>query len=136
MRPLCERCQKNLALKYYTSNGRYKKQYQRVCSSCRYPGGVVHRAKSYAANPDKWKNKNTKRLYGITLEEYRNLRDLQDHKCYVCDRVCEDRRFYLDHNHETGAIRKFLCPKCNMALSVLEDAEYLQKLQSYLEEHE
>jgi len=137
-RPLCVRCKKNLALRYQGYGTRYKKEYQSLCSGCRDTSAITRNKNAYYSNKDRTANCNVRKAYGITLEEYRNLKELQDHRCYICGATAGAGRgteLCLDHNHTTGAIRKFLCRKCNMALSIVEDVDYCQKLVDYLEEH-
>lgn len=62
--------------------------------------------------------------------------------CEICGRPPEERGgnaqvLHLDHCHETGAFRGWLCPKCNRALGALGDnIEGLRKALAYLERFE
>lgn len=43
-------------------------------------------------------------------------------------------KLHLDHNHETGKFRGWLCPKCNLSLGYAQDSiQILQGLVSYLQ---
>ena len=46
---------------------------------------------------------------------------------YILKKPC------VDHNHETGKVRALLCRRCNLDLQVVENIEFVQKAQSYLE---
>lgn len=57
-------------------------------------------------------------------------------KCEICDST---ENLAIDHNHETGELRGYLCGKCNSALGLLKDdpdillraVEYLQRVGTY-----
>lgn len=55
------------------------------------------------------------RTYGITLEQYNELLNLQSHRCNVCKRHEDEfkTRLAVDHHHGTGEIRGLLCTHCN-----------------------
>jgi hypothetical protein len=54
-----------------------------------------------------------------------------DSKCAICHR--EDA-LCLDHDHETGKFRGYLCQNCNMALGKLGDTvEAIRRVLAYLE---
>ncbi len=77
-----------------------------------------------------------KRQYGITYEEYERRFEATNGKCEICEEALERGRgkHALDHCHETGQLRGFLCSKCNMGLGFFRDnpellitaAKYLQ----------
>jgi Recombination endonuclease VII len=53
--------------------------------------------------------------------------------CELCGRPPKTRALALDHDHETGEFRGWLCGVCNMALGKLGDSkESLSKALSYL----
>jgi hypothetical protein len=54
--------------------------------------------------------------------------------CESCGRPTTDgRALSLDHDHETGKFRGWLCQKCNAALGFLADSEaYILALHAYL----
>ena len=68
---------------------------------------------------------NLRRNYGMTLQEYENLLEVQDFKCAIC--FAEESghgktsNLLPDHDHETGTIRGLLCHPCNSALGLLKD---------------
>ena len=64
-----------------------------------------------------------KRHYGITIDEYDRLFESQGGKCAICN--TEDnggKRFYVDHNHNSGIVRGLLCINCNAALGHYKDS--------------
>ena len=54
-----------------------------------------------------------------------------DGKCAICHREMPLR---LDHNHETGKFRGYICNDCNLGLGKLGDtAEMIRRVLAYLE---
>lgn len=76
------------------------------------------------------------RKYGLTLHEYTELIEAQGGVCLICRRNPEEmnRRFAVDHCHETGRIRGILCTACNSGLGMFgEDPDRLRRAIAYLE---
>ncbi len=61
-----------------------------------------------------------KRAYGITIEQYDELLEQQNHLCGICR---EAKKLVVDHDHQTGAVRGLLCNPCNRHLGGLGDTE-------------
>lgn len=90
-------------------------------------------------------SKTLKHNYGITLDQYNILAELQNNKCKVCLKeetakaTGKDRkikRLAVDHCHRTGKVRGLLCQKCNQALGLLhEDERTIKNLLEYLNSH-
>jgi hypothetical protein len=62
--------------------------------------------------------------YGITPDDENALWESQDGRCAICQRELDRtdyRRTHLDHNHDTGAVRGFLCIACNQGIGRLGD---------------
>jgi hypothetical protein len=73
-------------------------------------------------------------MYGITIEEKQVLFELQEKKCPICLK-CFSRlsEAYVDHNHNTGAVRGLLCQQCNAGIGLLQDScEVVTRAASYL----
>lgn len=91
------------------------------------------------------KNSKLKRTYGIDLNFYKKLAELQDNKCPICDkpeRILDPRnnkiRFLaVDHHHEDDQIRGLLCAQCNRSLGGFnDDIKLLKRAISYLNDYE
>lgn len=68
-----------------------------------------------------------KREYNLTVEQYNQLVEDQQHMCFICE-VHEDtlkRKLAVDHCHKTGKIRGLLCFHCNTGLGHFRDNEKL-----------
>jgi len=81
---------------------------------------------------------NLGKLYGITMEQYEAMLVLQGGKCALCYRVPEGRGncsvLHVDHNHETGQVRRLLCFDCNNGLGRFrDDPDVLRRAVAYLE---
>lgn len=95
------------------------------------------------ANPDKAKNIDLKKRFGIGLAEYDALLEKQNKVCAICnqsenyvDSQGHIRMLAVDHCHKTKKIRGLLCSKCNTALGKFnDDPEILSNAIKYLSEH-
>lgn len=109
----CKNCKKK-----YTINKEYHKEY-------------------YQRNKEEINNKNRnnhlRRTYGISTEQYEQLKRNQNGKCAICGGD-PTSTLHVDHCHMTGAIRGLLCNTCNSGLGKLKDStDLLQKAIKYLE---
>lgn len=53
--------------------------------------------------------------FGLTREQYDALIAAQGNRCAICGKVPSKRMLNLDHDHDTGEVRGFLCSGCNGA---------------------
>jgi hypothetical protein len=89
----------------------------------------------HQANPQRTKNNDLKRNYGITLEEHTKMYEEQNGRCAICDNEGNGKwkKLCVDHCHNTGKVRKLLCNNCNTALGLVGDnIDTLQKMIQYL----
>lgn len=92
-------------------------------------------------NPEKVKNTELKKMFGITLDDYRRMSEEQGHCCAICgrketsvDAKGAERFMPVDHCHKTGKIRALLCSACNKALGGFKDnPDLLRKAAGYIE---
>jgi len=79
------------------------------------------------------------RNYGLTLERFDEMRAEQNHRCYICNaHEAEEHLEVLnvDHDHETGEVRKLLCSLCNKGLGLFKDSPaLLENASAYLRLH-
>lgn len=94
--------------------------------------------------PDKIRDKDYQRTYGITLEDYNKMFAKQKGKCAICRRPETAKRkdksatlrLAVDHNHKTNKVRGLLCMKCNIVLGYFEKHQSdITKVSKYLEKH-
>ena len=89
----------------------------------------------HQANPERTRNNDLKRNYGITLEEHTKMYEEQNGRCAICGNEGNGKweKLCVDHCHTTGKVRKLLCHKCNTALGLVGDnTQILHKMINYL----
>jgi hypothetical protein len=70
-------------------------------------------------------------LYGITPEIFREMVTAQNGVCSICEQ--EPKRWSIDHDHKTGAIRGVICKTCNSGLGLFgDDPDRLLRAMEYL----
>lgn len=82
-----------------------------------------------------------KRLYGLTLADYKRMFADQGGVCAICAEPPTATKgpwkLHVDHDHETGAVRSLLCTKCNTGLGAFRDRrDLLAKAAMYLGTHQ
>lgn len=83
-------------------------------------------------NADRVRDRQYMTMYGITLDQYNGLVELQNGVCRLCGAV-EKKKLSVDHDHLTGVVRGLLCNKCNTAIGMLGDtAEALLRVVDYI----
>ncbi len=153
---ICTRCKEEKKLSEFAKDKYNKDGLTFRCKVCRNE----HYNTFYKENPEKQKEKNNKqkinrqifynsdkgiqssrkahlkRCFGITLEEYNEMLEKQNHVCGICgnyETCYRNKVLSVDHSHDTGHIRGLLCNTCNRALGLFkEDIETLTKAINYL----
>ena len=79
--------------------------------------------KRHEANPERTRNNDLKRNYGITLQEHQEMYEAQNGRCAICGNEGNGKwkKLCVDHCHTTGKVRKLLCHHCNTALGLVGD---------------
>lgn len=86
------------------------------------------RANKRKASQDSHKIKDFKndlmKNYGITVEQYDDMYQMQQGRCGICTRHSSEfkRRLHVDHDHATGQVRGLLCTRCNPGLGYFGDS--------------
>ena len=91
--------------------------------------------KYYQENKDQFRGYSLKTLYGLSLEEYNDMREEQLFSCLICKTHEDDtaRGLFVDHCHDTGKVRGLLCQHCNTMLGMAKDNQLiLQEAIKYL----
>jgi len=130
----CVRCDKELTKENTTiGKGNHK-------TSCKFCHAELQ-------NTDKRKDARLVKTYGITLNEYEKILQLQSGACYICGKSPSETAYALsvDHKHvkkdkqqnprETRTrVRGLLCWVCNKAIAKFrDDPARLRKAAEYLE---
>lgn len=82
------------------------------------------------------KNEKLKLRYGLTYEQWEDMRESEDYSCMACGITEEELGGVLDvdHCHSTGKARGLLCNACNTSLGRMnESVEGLRSLANYIE---
>lgn len=78
------------------------------------------------------RQRHLKSRYGITIEDFMEMAEKQDHRCACCGNL--DQNLMVDHNHDTDKVRGLLCNNCNSMLGyALDNPRRLQLGIDYLE---
>lgn len=102
------------------------------------------RARRIELNPILESDRNIKRKYGLTRQDYNEKLKAQNFVCAICEkpetsldgRTNKPKLLAVDHNHSTGEIRDLLCWHCNTVLGKInENLELLDKMRKYLIKH-
>lgn len=91
-------------------------------------------------NPRVVKHRKLKSSYGISLEDFENILELQNHSCAICsfsfDYTSQSKGPHVDHDHESGKVRMILCRFCNNLLGYADDnIVILENAIKYLEKY-
>jgi hypothetical protein len=78
-----------------------------------------------------------KSKYGLTVEQFENMRSIQNNLCAICENDFTLKKpACVDHNHNTGKIRGLLHHSCNLILGNSgEDIAILQRAINYIKSH-
>lgn len=113
------------------------------CKTCGKTFTPTNPCNIYCSPKCKGKNAYYRRYYGINDAILAKMKEDQNNSCYLCgwegfvmNQERHKEKLVVDHNHETGKVRKLLCHNCNRALGLFKDnPELMRKAASYVEEH-
>lgn len=104
------------------------------CLSCL----KIKRAKTVAkSNAKRTKGDIIKSMYDISIEQYHEILEGQNHLCAICHLPeVAGRSLSIDHDHDTNKVRGLLCQKCNVAIGMLkEDENIIWNMLEYLKKY-
>ncbi len=141
---LCNRCKETKSHdQFHVRRRRGRVELQGLCKVCHrkdmYDWKKKNPVKVMAINKRQfYKNKarRLKRTYGISIDQFLKMLARQRFKCAICStkNPGKDKRFSVDHCHQTGRIRGLLCNRCNVALGAVGDSiPTLKSAINYLE---
>jgi hypothetical protein len=134
---VCRVCKESKPLTEYHSAKTNRDRLKTECRECVSVRNQKYKhTKQTPENRYRDKLGHIRRTYGLSAEQYEELSATQS-ACAICGKVFTDTfDKQLDHCHETGRIRKFLCQKCNKALGLFNDNPELLRLAAlYIEEN-
>jgi hypothetical protein len=74
-------------------------------------------------NPERARDSQLKKNYGITLDAYIKIFESQNNRCAICKSPSTGGKndWHVDHDHSTGKVRGILCNHCNRGLGAFKD---------------
>lgn len=147
----CTSCAETKPVSQFYKHKSFKDGYKTQCKTCE----TVYAKQRYLTAKEEGlqciKNKressriySLKRKFGITVEQYNDLLEQQNHCCAVCGRHQDEfkKKFAVDHAHTeskdipAGMIRGLLCYICNTRIvGDRTNPEIFQKTADYLRRH-
>ncbi len=127
--------------KFKYPNGYFKPKQCRRCGKTFIPEAP---SQHYCSPACRGMNSYYIRNYGITEDEYEQMKKDQGFRCALCGGegfVMDNGRnthekLVVDHDHTTGITRELLCHNCNRGLGLFkEDPAILRKAAAYIEKH-
>ena len=144
----CAKCQewKPMGTEDFYRMSRMWRGFASYCKSChiKFIKDKPYRSRDFRrireSRSDSAREWDLKNKFGITLEEYNSMLDLQGGVCAICQKVDSRTRMdgtplalAIDHDHETGEVRGLLCSRCNMSVGALGDShESIMRVVEYL----
>lgn len=96
------------------------------------------KARARSVDPETRRAARLRIKYGLSVQEFDSLLEQQGGKCAICPAAVGDKRglpLYVDHCHDSGAVRGLLCADCNFGLGKFrDDPALLIKAAEYLSE--
>jgi len=77
------------------------------------------------------------RTYGVTPEQFQQMKDAQDNACEICKLpFVPEKTPHVDHCHTTNRVRGLLCNHCNRGLGGFRDSiNIMQSAQEYIKKY-
>lgn len=129
MTKVCKDCNENKSTSEFYFKNKATGRLYTDCKICRKQNAKQWR------NVEKSKDNRIKHLYEISLQEYNEMFTRQNGCCFICEKhqINFKRSLAIDHNHQTGRIRRLLCGNCNVLLGHAKDnPEILARAINYL----
>ena len=121
-----------------SSKGLCQKHYNQQAHAKRKAAGTHY-------DPKKRKHYHLLARYGITYDEYMQLRAEQNDYCAICSKHAtevakptswsDEHPFAVDHCHGSGRVRALLCNSCNLLVSNERSIDVLERAIQYLRDH-
>lgn len=147
---MCTKCKTEKPLSDFRHRKEMLDGHRSSCRECDVKDSTAYRKKNlekvkmYSKNYLKLRSKHTakqkrkwylKTNYDIGVEDYDSMYIEQGGRCAICGMHQSEikRSLFVDHCHETEAIRGLLCHKCNLLLGHADDnTEILTNAIKYL----
>jgi hypothetical protein len=131
----CARCHQVKPLGQFHRRKKGRLSRTRSCRVCRN----AQHAQWKARNTDAWWRSHTAykgRQYGITVDQFIEMLEVQDHRCAICRKPLGTKGTAIDHDHNTGRVRGLVHSHCNLVIgNANEDVSVLFGAIRYLKRH-
>lgn len=126
----CIVCLESLALNNFYQDKKSKDKKQSRCKQCHNKSSASSKAfrrktrtKEEKEKQYEWQRQwHYKNTYGISLEDYNVLLEIQNNTCAICNKPpTKHKRLAVDHCHKEGHVRGLLCTSCNVGLGNFKD---------------
>jgi hypothetical protein len=110
--------------KYNKENSAWYREYHSVWYRNNKDKAKSYNEKIMQKDPESRLRKWLRLGYGLSLEDYKKMKEEQQDLCKICKQPNRDKdisRLSVDHDHKTGKVRGLLCRRCNTALGLLDD---------------
>jgi len=96
--------------------------------------------KHYLTHENLYKEYHYKKAYGVNIDFLLDMLKKQNGQCAIClheismdVKRTDESRAFVDHNHQSGQLRKLLCRHCNSAIgNFKEDLSVMNNAVNYL----
>lgn len=105
--------------------------YRDACIECKRGHSILYYQNKGLDRQRAWRL----RKFGITQSDYDRMWAEQGGVCAICYGRCQvhGELLSVDHDHETGQVRKLLCGHCNKGLGLFRDnPDFLMEAAAYL----
>jgi hypothetical protein len=117
----CTKCKAIKETKFFYRDKQKKEGIGSWCKSCLNKNAVEYRKNGF--NIEQVRFNQTKFSTGITREQYELLLKNQNNKCAICktEYGTTNKKFSVDHCHDSNLVRGLLCSRCNLGLGYFKD---------------
>ena len=81
-------------------------------------------SRKWERNKELFKLRRLATQYKVEIRKLKKMQVNQQNKCAICE---NETKLFVDHNHQTGKVRGFLCNMCNSGLGLFKDNITLMK---------
>ena len=114
----CSTCESEKPVSEFYKNSSRGRGYDYECKDC----SKISKKKAYSSEKNK-RNKIVSR-YGISIDDYNVMFDVQNGCCAICNTHQSNlkRSLAVDHCHTSGKVRGLLCTICNTGIGQFKDS--------------
>lgn len=127
---ICTSCKEEKPLSEYYNSKIYKDGKGYRCKVCDAIARKDYEKRHRRTRLSNSRKANRKSKYGLTEDDFKNLKESQRGLCGICGVRMEEyghvkhksNTFCVDHDHITNEVRGLLCANCNRGLGLFKDS--------------